>query len=205
MLFISSASCVLYSAGSGVKRANVVFSGLRMRCFVSMYAFHVGIIECLLLLCFCQCLLMLSAFDVSFTGDYGVGNIWCTRPSLYRMMYWSDWGASPKIMSCVMDGTQCHLMVWEDIEWPNGLVIDFTTDRLFWVDAKLDQASSVKLDGTDRRVRYLKYDVVMVSFGHVLTLVYFITRLIWKWIQLIHISCRYLKMNYIGPIGTCPG
>ena len=31
VLFICSASCVLYSAGCGVKRVHVVLSGLRMR------------------------------------------------------------------------------------------------------------------------------------------------------------------------------
>ena len=34
MLSICSSSCVLYSAGSGMKRVHVVLSGLRMRLFV---------------------------------------------------------------------------------------------------------------------------------------------------------------------------
>ena len=34
MLSICSSSCVLYSAGSAVKRVHVVLSGLRMRLFV---------------------------------------------------------------------------------------------------------------------------------------------------------------------------
>ena len=34
MLYICSSSCVLYSAGSGVKRVHDVLSGLRMRLFV---------------------------------------------------------------------------------------------------------------------------------------------------------------------------
>ena len=34
MLSICSSSCVLYSAGSGVKRMHVVLSGLKMRLFV---------------------------------------------------------------------------------------------------------------------------------------------------------------------------
>ena len=37
MLSICSSSCVLYSAGSGVKRVHVVFSGLRMRLFVRVH------------------------------------------------------------------------------------------------------------------------------------------------------------------------
>ena len=38
MLSICSSSCVLYSAGSGVKRLHVVLSGLRMRLFVRVHA-----------------------------------------------------------------------------------------------------------------------------------------------------------------------
>ena len=37
MLSICSSSCVLYSAGSGVKRVHVVVSGLRMRLFVHVH------------------------------------------------------------------------------------------------------------------------------------------------------------------------
>ena len=37
MLSICSASCVLYSAGSGVKRVNVVLFRLRMRLFVCVH------------------------------------------------------------------------------------------------------------------------------------------------------------------------
>ena len=46
MLSICNSSCVLYSAGSGVKRVHVALSGLRMR--LSMYVFHVDMIGCLL-------------------------------------------------------------------------------------------------------------------------------------------------------------
>ena len=60
VLSICSASCVLYSAGSGVKRVHVVLFGLRMRLFVSMYIFPVGLIDCFLLLCLCCCGLMLG-------------------------------------------------------------------------------------------------------------------------------------------------
>ena len=52
MLSICSSSCVLYSAGSVLKRVHVV-------CLESMYVFPVGMIGCLLLLCLCRCVLML--------------------------------------------------------------------------------------------------------------------------------------------------
>ena len=47
VMSICSSSCVLYSAWSGVQKVHIVLSGLRMRLFV-----HVGMIGCLLLLCF---------------------------------------------------------------------------------------------------------------------------------------------------------
>ena len=48
MLYISNASCVLYSVGSGVKRVNVVLSGLRIRLFVCVHVLSpAGMIECL--------------------------------------------------------------------------------------------------------------------------------------------------------------
>ena len=37
VLFICNASCVLYSAGSGVKRVNVVLYGLKMRWFICVH------------------------------------------------------------------------------------------------------------------------------------------------------------------------
>ena len=55
LLFICSASCALYSAGSGVKRVHVVLSGVRMRLFVCVHV----CISCLLLLCLYRYVLML--------------------------------------------------------------------------------------------------------------------------------------------------
>ena len=59
MLSICSSRCVLYSAGSGVKRVYVVLPGLKMRLFVSMYIIPVSMIECLFLPCLCRCVLIL--------------------------------------------------------------------------------------------------------------------------------------------------
>ena len=33
--------------------------------------------------------------------------------------------------------------------WPNGLAIDFDTDRIYWCDALLDHIQHARLDGTD--------------------------------------------------------
>ena len=53
VMSICRSSCVLYSAGSGVKRVHIVLSGLRMRLFVRVHVcmIHSCMIRCLLLLC----------------------------------------------------------------------------------------------------------------------------------------------------------
>ena len=58
-LSMLSVSCVLYSAGSGVKRVLVVLSGLRWSWFfVSMKLFLVSMVVALLVQSVCLCLLM---------------------------------------------------------------------------------------------------------------------------------------------------
>ena len=58
-LSMLSVSCVLYSAGSGVKRVLVVLSGLRWSWFfVSMKLFIASMVVALLVQSVCLCLLM---------------------------------------------------------------------------------------------------------------------------------------------------
>lgn len=68
-----------------------------------------------------------------------------------REMYWSDWGIKPMIAKSLMDGTHDRPFVSDNIAWPNGLTIDYPNERLYWVDAKHQTVSSIRLDGTDRR------------------------------------------------------
>ena len=87
MLFICSSSCVLCSAGSGVKRVNGVLSGLRMRLFVRAHVcvsvrydwmFYLAMFMSL-----CVDVMVMSSAYVSFTGACGVvcqmcicGRVW---------------------------------------------------------------------------------------------------------------------------------
>lgn len=43
----------------------------------------------------------------------------------YGYIFWSDWGAPPKIERCYMDGTGRKVIVDTDLGFPNGLAIDF--------------------------------------------------------------------------------
>ena len=67
-------------------------------------------------------------------------------------MYWTDWGATPKIEKAEMDGSGRRSIVTGNLTWPNGLTIDQATNRLYWADAKQDTIEMSDLNGGDRQV-----------------------------------------------------
>lgn len=67
-------------------------------------------------------------------------------------MYWSDWGSVPLIATSGMDGSNPKPLVNKDLKWPNGLALDFSNDRLYWVDAKSRTIETIRLDGSSRQV-----------------------------------------------------
>lgn len=52
-------------------------------------------------------------------------------------MYWTDWGDKAFIGRVGMDGTNKVAIITTKIEWPNGITIDYTNDKLYWSDAHL--------------------------------------------------------------------
>ena len=71
---------------------------------------------------------------------------------IFSMMYWTDWGANPKIERAGMDGSARQTIVTGNLGWPNGLTIELATDRLYWVDAKLDKIEKSDLNGGNRQL-----------------------------------------------------
>ena len=69
---------------------------------------------------------------------------------LNRYIFWADWGMNAKIESARMDGTGRQAIITEHIGWPNGLVIDYESLRIFWCEARYDTIYSARLDGTNR-------------------------------------------------------
>ncbi|KAK3741912.1 hypothetical protein QZH41_010034, partial [Actinostola sp. cb2023] len=70
-------------------------------------------------------------------------------------MFWSDWGYdSPKIERCGMNGDPNTRLavITTNIQWPNGLTVDYTIDKIMWADAKVHTIESANLDGSHRRV-----------------------------------------------------
>ena len=55
----------------------------------------------------------------------------------------------------MMDGSNRTQIKTSDLKYPNGLTIDFTTQRLYWCDAKTDVIGSMYFDGTAQQVHLL--------------------------------------------------
>lgn len=67
-------------------------------------------------------------------------------------MYWTDWGANPKIERAGMDASSRMVIISSNLTWPNGLAIDYETRRLYWADAGMKTIEYGSFDGSGRRV-----------------------------------------------------
>ncbi|KAK3103210.1 hypothetical protein FSP39_017453, partial [Pinctada imbricata] len=68
-------------------------------------------------------------------------------------MFWTDWGETPKIERCSMNGDHStrSVIVNDNIHWPNGLTLDYNDLKIYWADAKLSFIHSCDYDGKNRR------------------------------------------------------
>ena len=67
------------------------------------------------------------------------------------MLFWSDWGNEPKIEKSWMDGSHRKTIVdGASMGWPNGLTIDYSTSKLYWIDARHDHMMKVNFDGSEK-------------------------------------------------------
>lgn len=75
----------------------------------------------------------------------------CYTVCLFRYIFFSEWDRPANISRAHTDGS--NLIVFRNVTlgWPNGLSVDFQTDRLYWCDALLDHVQHSNLDGTDVR------------------------------------------------------
>lgn len=64
-------------------------------------------------------------------------------------VFFSEWDRPANISRALSDGTNLTVFKNLTLGWPNGLSIDFATDRLYWCDALLDHVQHSTLDGND--------------------------------------------------------
>ncbi|XP_076456135.1 uncharacterized protein LOC143290513 isoform X2 [Babylonia areolata] len=67
------------------------------------------------------------------------------------VMFWTDWGAAPKIERASYDGSDRRTLVNTGLHFPNALALDVPNNRLYWVDAAMDQVEMSDLEGGNRR------------------------------------------------------
>ncbi|XP_037092504.1 low-density lipoprotein receptor-related protein 2-like [Pollicipes pollicipes] len=82
-------------------------------------------------------------------------------------IFLSEWGRPANISRAYADGTHVEVFRGLVLGWPNGLSIDYDSDRLYWCDALLDHVRHTKLDGTDIKT------ITSPSIGHPFSLVIF--------------------------------
>uniref|UniRef100_A0A8C7EJG3 Low density lipoprotein receptor n=1 Tax=Neovison vison TaxID=452646 RepID=A0A8C7EJG3_NEOVI len=69
----------------------------------------------------------------------------------HGFMYWTDWGTPAEIKKGGLNGVDVYSLVTEDIQWPNGITLDLSGGRLYWVDSKLHSISSIDVNGGNRK------------------------------------------------------
>ena len=84
--------------------------------------------------------------------------------SCQRLLYWTDVGKNPKIEQAAMDGTSRRVIVNQNLGAPNGLTMDHSSNRLYWIDAKLDRIEELDLNNRNRRVT-LSFTTDVSPFG----------------------------------------
>ena len=67
-------------------------------------------------------------------------------------MYWSNWGSPAKIERASMDGTSRTVLHNTRLFWPNAMTLDYNTQTLYWMDARLNRMERSNADGSNRRL-----------------------------------------------------
>nr|XP_022902920.1 low-density lipoprotein receptor-related protein 2 [Onthophagus taurus] len=80
-------------------------------------------------------------------------------------IFYSEWDRPANISRAYSDGSRIVTFKNFTLGWPNGLAIDYLTDRLYWCDALLDHVQHSNLDGGDVKTissRLLKHPFSIV-------------------------------------------
>lgn len=95
-------------------------------------------------------------------------------PCFCRYMFWISRGSQPRIERATLSGnSKTTLVSWTSSWWlsnrPNGITLDFSANRLYWVDARNGRIESIDFNGNNRqRFKTLPfsshpYDIVLYS------------------------------------------
>ena len=90
---------------------------------------------------------------------------WVILKLFCSLMYWSEVGVKHKIEVANMDGYDRHALVRRGLYYPNGLTLDDTKNRLYWVDSSLDTLEYYDLGRHTITTLLDRYSVLSYPFG----------------------------------------
>lgn len=72
------------------------------------------------------------------------------------LLFWTDWDKEePRVERCTMAGEDRQIIVQVDKlagAWPNGLTLDYTLKRVYWIDARSDSIHTTDYYGNDHHL-----------------------------------------------------
>ena len=96
----------------------------------------------------------------------------------FSYMFWTDWGKKPKVERAEMDGSNRQVITQQNIQWPNGLTLDYNNKKLFWADAKVPRyIAMANYDGSNREKIFRSPD--QCALGHLFGITFYENRLFW--------------------------
>ncbi|XP_065930463.1 low-density lipoprotein receptor-related protein 4 isoform X3 [Magallana gigas] len=78
-------------------------------------------------------------------------------------VFWTEFGNTAQIVRANMDGTSKSFIAKKQIGWPNGLTLDFKTNRLYWTDGYYNRIESSDLNAGNRQVLATDNDAHLMS------------------------------------------
>uniref|UniRef100_A0A336MF06 CSON015005 protein n=1 Tax=Culicoides sonorensis TaxID=179676 RepID=A0A336MF06_CULSO len=85
------------------------------------------------------------------------------------LLFWTDWDeGNPRVERCSMAGEFRTIIMEVDRvngAWPNGLTLDYTTRRVYWIDARSDSIHSTNYDGKDHHLIISDQETLSHPFG----------------------------------------
>ena len=85
-------------------------------------------------------------------------------------MFWTDWGEEPKIERAEMDGSNRRIIARQNIHSPNGLTIDYSAEKIYWIDATLFYIAKANYDGSSREIIFKSPSQCILDHPFALTL-----------------------------------
>ena len=79
-------------------------------------------------------------------------------------MFWTDWGLHVNIERAFMDGKERHTL-HGGLSQPNGITIDYATQRIYWSDSNLNILEYSNYDGSARTTLETQEDGVLHPFA----------------------------------------